>query len=107
MIKLDNGAFCTCDTEGGCAYHDMGPAGAYRKSFEHASQNYNAEKSRANELEARAIRAEERFKSAEDDLARFIKENTSLKEQITELRAALRAMAYLVAESEAKARARS
>jgi len=106
MITLDNGAVCTCDTEGGCAYHGLGPAGVYRKGFEHASDNYNAEKERGHALHSRADRAEARLKSAESDVARFIRENDKLRTEMIELRAALRAMASLVTEEVLKARAR-
>jgi len=105
LIKLENGATCTCDSEGGCAYHGMGPAGVYRKGFEHASANYNAEKARADQAEHETKRAIARYQSAEEDLDRFIRENSALKDEIGELRAALRAMASLVTEAEAKMRA--
>ena len=102
MIKLKNGQYCTCDTEGGCATHDTGPAGVYRKNFEQASENYNAEKARANAECQRADRAEARYKSAEGDIDRLIKDKSVLEQRIIELRAAYRAAAWEMIESELK-----
>lgn len=102
----DTGYICTCGSEGGCAAHGTGPAGVYRKGFVHASDNYNAEKARANTETDRAERAEARYKSAEQDIDRLIKEKSVLEQRIIELRAAYRAAAWEMLESEMKMRQR-
>ena len=104
--EMINGAGCTCGSDGGCAVHGIGPAGVYRKGFEHASDNYNAEKARANDERQRADRAEARYKSAEQDIDRLIKEKSVLEQRIIELRAAYRAAAWEMFESEMKMRQR-
>ena len=97
---------CTCGSEGGCTAHGIGPAGVYRKGFEHVSDNYNAEKARANAEAKRATLAEARYKSAEQDIERLIKEKSVLEQRIIELRAAYRAAAWEMLEAEMKMRQR-
>jgi multidrug resistance efflux pump len=106
MTDIGNGHICTCHGDGGCAHHGNGPAGVYRKSFEHASDNYNAEKARANREADRADRAEARYKSAEADIDHLVKEKSVLEQRIIELRAAYRAAAWEMLESEMKMRQR-
>lgn len=101
-VKLDNGAVCTCDGQGGCAYHGFGDAGTYRKSFEHASANYNAEKQRASDAEAKLQAETERARCYQVEFDTLIGQNRKLWDEICALRASVKVLAQLLTDANAE-----
>lgn len=96
-------------SEACCDFCDGGPAPALfveQALYDKALVSYDIERARADLAERQLRVMTARCGSFEGDVERYIRENAAQREQIQELRTALRAMAHLVAESEAKARAR-